>query len=56
MLADTDGVQLPIDPARDLWKLLAASGGNRFDVFGEWNGLTLTPVTAFADGRLIELN
>ena len=55
-LVDADGKELPVDPARDPWKLLAVSGGHPCDVFGEWNGRAFLPVSAFAEGRLIEFN
>ncbi len=55
-LVDSEGFALPIDPAHDPWKLLAIGGGHPSDVFGEWNGRVLTPVSALADGRMIDLN
>jgi hypothetical protein len=56
MLVDSEGFEMPIDPARDPWKLLAVSGGQPCEMFGEWNGTALIPVSAFAEGRLIELS
>jgi hypothetical protein len=37
------------------WKLLALSGGAPIMIFGEWNGRSLLPVSAWADGRYVEL-
>jgi len=37
------------------WKLLALSGGNPIRIFGEWNGQSLLPISAWADGRHVEL-
>jgi hypothetical protein len=37
------------------WKLLALSGGYPITIFGEWNGWSLFPISAWADGRHVEL-
>src|SRR5689334_14122333 len=37
------------------WKLLALSGGYPIALFGEWNGQSLLPISAWADGRHVEL-
>ncbi|HEX3251575.1 MAG TPA: SWIM zinc finger family protein [Pyrinomonadaceae bacterium] len=37
------------------WKLLALSGGYPITIFGEWNGHSLLPVSAWNDGRHVEL-
>jgi hypothetical protein len=37
------------------WKLLALSGGYPITIFGEWNGRSLLPISAWADGRHVEL-
>jgi len=37
------------------WKLTALSGGYPITIFGEWNGRSLLPISAWADGRHIEL-
>ena len=39
----------------DGWKLMALSGGHPITVFGEWNGRSLLPISAWADGRYVEL-
>jgi hypothetical protein len=36
------------------WKLLALSGGAPITIFGEWNGRSLLPISAWADGRHVE--
>jgi hypothetical protein len=37
------------------WHLLALSGGEAVDVFGEWDGFTLQPLSVLVDGALIQL-
>lgn len=37
------------------WKLTALSGGYPITVFGEWSGLSLLPISVWADGRYVEL-
>ena len=37
------------------WKLLALSGGSPITIFGEWNGRSLLPISAWADARHVEL-
>ena len=37
------------------WKLIALSGGHPITIFGEWNGRSLLPISAWADGRHVEL-
>jgi hypothetical protein len=34
------------------WHLLACSGGQPIDAFGEWDGFALWPLTAHSAGRL----
>lgn len=41
--------------SRDDWRLLALSAGRPLRIFGEWNGKTLTILSAIADSRLIRL-
>ncbi|RYD79586.1 MAG: SWIM zinc finger family protein [Verrucomicrobiaceae bacterium] len=56
LLRDANGSVIPL--ARQFahpWPLLALSGGNAITVFGEWNGRTLLPLSAFADGHFISL-
>ncbi len=49
---DPSGDGLPLSPkyAR-LWTLLALSGGRPIGLFGEWDGDTLNPLGAWANGR-----
>jgi hypothetical protein len=53
---DTNGrlLSLRCEPIAG-WKLLALSGGNPITIFGEWNGRSLLPVSAHADGRHVDL-
>ena len=37
------------------WTLMALSGGHPIAIFGEWNGRSLLPISAWADGRYVEL-
>lgn len=38
------------------WKLIALSGGHSMDIFGEWNGEYLVPLSACVDGKFVNLN
>jgi hypothetical protein len=46
---DQGGDLLPL-AGREHWKLLALSGGRPLDVIGEWNGRSLFPLSAVAEG------
>lgn len=37
------------------WRLVALSGGSPITICGEWNGRSLLPLGAYADGRYIDL-
>jgi hypothetical protein len=37
------------------WHLLALSGGQPIDVFGEWDGFSFWPLAAGAEGKLAPL-
>lgn len=53
---DVDGNFLPFAhgfPA--VWSLVALAGGNPLDIFCEWNGETLWPVSVCASGRFVLL-
>jgi hypothetical protein len=53
---DADGWALPLTPAfASAWPLCALSGGQPLGLFGEWDGDGLTPLGAWADGRLCPL-
>ena len=53
---DVDGRLLSLRcDATSGWKLIALSGGYPMTIFGEWNGQSLLPVAAWADGRRVEL-
>lgn len=52
---DSDGRLLSLKcEAIAAWKLLALSGGHPITIFGEWNGRSLLPVSAHADGRHVD--
>jgi hypothetical protein len=53
---DAENRFLSFSPAfQEVWTLLALSGGAPIDLFCEWNGETLLPVSALAGGRLVSL-
>lgn len=52
-IADADGARLPLDRSADGWTLVAMSGGRPIDLFGEWNGERLLPLSASAEGRYL---
>ena len=53
---DTNGKMLPLRcESITGWKLSALSGGYPITIFGEWNGRSLLPVSAQADGRHVDL-
>ncbi|MCC7207224.1 MAG: SWIM zinc finger family protein [Anaerolineae bacterium] len=53
---DTAGDRLPLDaPDHAGWQLLALSGGHPIGLAGEWDGRTLCPLSAYADGRFVAL-
>jgi hypothetical protein len=55
-LRDSEGRTLPIVPRFERgWNLLALSGGHPLDVFGEWDGDDLLPLSVMVEGRFIVL-
>lgn len=58
-IAGADGFWLPVDRARTgeqaLWRLSAMSGGTGLTVFGEYGARGFVPVTAWHEGRAIQL-
>lgn len=57
ILVDKNKNQLPASLSEEnQWKLLAISGGHPLQVFGEWTGKILLPLTVFAHNRLIRIN
>lgn len=52
LLTDEAGAALPIDARfSHVWELLAIGGGEPLDVFGEWSGDSLHPLSAAAGER-----
>ena len=49
---DHVGETLPLQN-RDVWKLLAITGGQPCDLFGEWNGRKLLVLGAFVEGGFV---
>ena len=41
--------------AIDAWKLMALSGGHPITIFGEWNGRSILPISAWAEGRYVQI-
>lgn len=57
LLLDARYKKVPIQaPAELKWKMLALSGGHPVDVFGEWDGHSLTVMGMLAEGGYHELN
>ena len=53
LLIDDSGAALPIEPRfPHAWELLSIGGGGALDIFGEWSGDSLYPLSACADGRV----
>lgn len=51
-LADSEGDALPARaPGRLQWEILAAAGGGRLDLFGEWDGHSFRPLAAWDGAR-----
>lgn len=56
LLADAAGRALPLAARGSQgWRLLALSGGRPLTLFGEWDGAALTPLSAWAEGRMLLL-
>jgi len=57
LLADGAGKGITVEPRfTQLWQMIALSGGQPLKIFGEWNGETLLPLAAMAEGRFIEFS
>jgi hypothetical protein len=41
--------------AKKVWSIIALSGGQAINIFGEWNGKGLTPLSVFAGNRVIAI-
>ena len=54
-LVDSSGEALRIAGGPACWRIQAMSGGRRLAVFGEWDGVRLTPLSALADGEFANL-
>jgi hypothetical protein len=53
-VVDDAGDELPVHPRFPRgWELLAVSGGRPVGLFGEWDGETLWPMSASADGEMV---
>lgn len=55
LLADTDGVALPLRPNTDPWPLLAVSCGHPLTVAAEWSTAGLRPLSCWDDDRAVSL-
>jgi hypothetical protein len=53
-LAHADGARLPLAGSAG-WQLAALSGGHPIDVFGEWDGYSVWPLSVVVDGRCVPL-
>ena len=55
-IQDAEGSFLPFAPGfSQAWTLLSLSGGHPIDLFCEWNGMALWPLSACAQGRFVLL-
>lgn len=55
-LQDTASHRLPFSPTfSQRWELLALSGGQPLTLVAEWDGASWLPLSAWADGRLVNL-
>lgn len=53
---DAEFRSVPLAEAGDVcWKLLALSGGGPLQLFGEWDGERLLPLSAVSEGRIVPL-
>src|SRR5439155_27086462 len=55
IVAEPGGASLPLAPDGDALPLLALSGGHPVDLFAEWDGFSLTPLSVLTDGALVAL-
>jgi hypothetical protein len=55
LVTEPAGSALPLRPGSDVLSLLAVSGGASVDLFGEWNGWTLIPLSVHTEGSLVSL-
>ena len=57
MVCDSEGEGLPLaDGFKQPWVLAALSGGRALDMFCEWDGASLWPLSVWAEGRFIPLH
>jgi hypothetical protein len=55
-LTDGVGARISLDPRfKQEWTLMALSGGHPVQIFGEWNGSTLMPLSLGVQGRWIPM-
>lgn len=55
VVVEPGGAALRLSGDSDVLSLLALSGGEPVDLFGEWNGRALTPLSVHAEGALVGL-
>ncbi len=54
LLIDSSNHSVPINQSFEKWwHLVSLSGGEPIEVFGEWNGTSIFPLSACVDGRFI---
>ncbi|HKE02724.1 MAG TPA: SWIM zinc finger family protein [Blastocatellia bacterium] len=55
LVCDAEGRALRLAPRFEFgWTMLSLSGGHGIDVFGEWDGDHLWPLSAFAENRFVK--
>lgn len=56
ILRDSENRVIPVSrQSNQMWKILALSGGNLITLFGEWDGQSFLPLTAWAEGQMYVL-
>jgi len=55
LVVEPGGAALPLSETGDWLSLLALSGGGPVDLFAEWDGFSLNPLSVGADGVLVSL-
>jgi len=54
-VVDANGVAVRLAGGPACWRIMSMSGGRRMAVFGEWDGVRLSPLSALAGGEFANL-
>ena len=56
-LLDAENKEIQLFAEADkAWRIIALSGGQNINIFGEWNGKGLVPFSVFTANRVVGLN